>query len=213
MKLLGLILCLFVLPAAAEPGGAPLAAALGVQIQKPVGDNLHFAHGSGVFLGGGLILTAAHVVKYNPQDPTVTVIMDGWKNAARIAAIAPNGLDLALLKVDPGEISAQRRAMSPVQLCPAPTVARQPVIVAADGAVTLSVTADAPLNSPAMTGDWTDILLTGYEQGASGGGIFDSDKGCLIGIIIIEGRSEAVKLTKFIPAAKIAPFLAAAITN
>src|SRR5579859_8017831 len=87
-------------PAAAEPADAPLAAALGVQIENPAGDNMHFSQGSGVFLGGGLVLTAAHVVKLNPGDQTAKVIMDGWRTTARIAAIAP-GLDAALLKIDP----------------------------------------------------------------------------------------------------------------
>jgi hypothetical protein len=198
-------------PVAAEPSGAPMAAALGVELQKPAGDNVNFAHGSGVFLGGGLILTAAHVVKINPQDPDVSVIMDGWKTAAKVAAIAPNGLDLALLKIDPAEVSAQRKALGAVHLCAAPSVANQPVIVVAQGTVSLSKTIAAPIQTPALTGDWTDILATGYGHGASGGGVFDAGTGCLIGIIIIEATAPGIALTEFLPAAKIAPFLAASL--
>lgn len=211
MKRLALLLALFALPAGAEPAGAPLAAALGVQIEKPAGDNLHFMQGSGVFLGGGLILTAAHVVKLNPADQTATVIMDGWRLTASIAALAPNGLDLALLKIDPAEVSGQRRILSPVQLCTTPSVANQPVIVAAQGTVSLSKTVTSPIQSPALTGDWTDILTAGYTHGASGGGVFDANKGCLIGIIIIEATAPGIELTEFLPAAKIAPFLAASL--
>jgi hypothetical protein len=211
MKHLPLLLILIALPAGAEPSGAPMAAALGVELQKPAGDNVNFVHGSGVFLGGGLILTAAHVVKINAQDPEVSVIMDGWKTAAKVAAIAPNGLDLALLKIDPAEISAQRKALGAVHLCAAPSAANQPVIVAAQGTVSLSRTVAAPIQSPALTGDWTDILATGYGHGASGGGVFDAGSGCLIGIIIIEATAPGIALTEFLPAAKIAPFLAASL--
>lgn len=211
MKSLALLLALLVLPAAAEPGGAPLAGALGVQIEKPAGDGVYFQHGSGVFIGGGLILTAAHVVKLNPADQTATVIMDGWQTGAKISAIAADGLDLALLKMDPSEISRQRQGLAPVQLCTAPTVANQPVIVAAQGSVSLSKTVGAPIRSPALTGDWTDILATGYSHGASGGGVFDASSGCLIGIIIIEATAPGIELTEFVPAAKIAPFLAASL--
>lgn len=198
------------LPAAAEPGDAPLAAALGVQIEKPAGDNVHFSQGSGVFLGGGLVLTAAHVVKVNPADQTATVVMDGWRTPARIVAIAA-GLDAALLRIDPSEVSAQRRILSPVQFCTAPTSANQPVIVAAQGAVTLSKTIATSIKSASFTGDWTDSLATGYSHGASGGGVFDASKGCLIGIVIIEATAPGVELTQFLPAARMAPFLAANI--
>jgi len=210
MKRLALLAALLCLPAAAEPPEAPLASALGVQIEKPAGDNLHFSQGSGVFLGGGLVLTAAHVVQVNPADPTVTVIMDGWRTQARIAARAAGGLDLALLKIDPAELSSQRRALSAVQLCTTGAAANQPVIVAALGGVSLSHTVAAPISSPALTGDWTDILATGFGHGASGGGVFDAQKGCLIGILIIEATAPGVELTEFVPAAKIAPFLALA---
>lgn len=206
MKRLALLLALIALPAGAEPDGAPLAAAFGVELQKPAGDNVHFQHGSGVFLGGGLILTAAHVVTINPQEPDVTVIMDGWKTAAKVAAIAPDGLDIALLKIDPSEISAPRKALAPVHLCSGAAAANQPVIVVSEGKVSLSATINEKIDSPALKGDWTDILATGYTHGASGGGVFDASKGCLIGIIIIGTN---VDRTQFVPAAKIAPFLAA----
>jgi hypothetical protein len=211
MNRFALLLALVALPACAEPANAPLAAAIGVEIQKPAGDNVNFVHGSGVYLGGGLILTAAHVVTLNPADQTATVIMDGWQTAAKIAAIAPNGLDLALLKIDPAALSGQRRSLTPVHLCTAPSVANQPVIVAAQGMVSPSKTVAAPIRSPALTGDWTDILATGYPHGSSGGGVFDAEKGCVIGIIIIEATAPGIALTEFLPAAKIAPFLAASL--
>jgi hypothetical protein len=196
--------------ATAEPQSAAIPGALGVQIEKPAGDNVHFAEGSGVFIGGGLVLTAAHVVQFNARDPKVTVAMDGWRTDGQVVATAPAGLDLALVKIAPGELSSQRRDLHPVELCAMATAPNQPVVVAAQGAVTLSKTVGEPIRSSTLNGDWTTILATGYSHGASGGGVFDALKGCLAGIIVIEAVGAGVELTEFVPAARIAPFLAVA---
>jgi hypothetical protein len=203
-----LLLALAAAPASAEPADAPLAGALGVQIEKPAGDNVHFSQGSGVYLGDGLVLTAAHVLAVNPNMASASVIMDGWKTDAKLVATGPSGLDLALLKIDPAELSRQRREMKPLDICATGTAPNQPVVVAAQGAVSLSQTVGTPITSPALKGDWRDILATGYSHGASGGGLFDAAKGCLAGIIIIEATAPGVALTQFVPASEIAPFLA-----
>lgn len=208
MKRLALLLALAAGPTLAEPADAPLAGALGVQIEKPAGDHVHFSQGSGVYLGNGLILTAGHVVKPDPANPISSVIMDGWKQNATLVAVDPRGLDLALLKIDPSEISRQRREMKPVDICATGTQPNQPVIVAAQGAVTLSQTVGVPIKDPALTGDWTSILATGYTHGASGGGVFDANKGCLAGIIIIEATAPGVAFTQFVPGSDLSVFLA-----
>lgn len=208
MKKLAFLLALAAMPALAEPSDAPLAGALGVQIEKPAGDNVHFSQGSGVYLGNGLVLTAAHVVAVNPKLASASVIMDGWKTDAKLVATGQSGLDLALLRVDPAELSRQRREMRPLDICAADTAPNQPVVVAAQGSVSLSQTVGMPITSPALKGDWKDILATGYSHGASGGGLFDAAKGCLAGIIIIEATAPGVALTQFVPGPQIAPFLA-----
>ena len=208
MKRLALLAALLAAPACAEPPEAALAAALGVQIEKPAGDNVHFSQGSGVYLGDGLVLTAAHVITVNPADRTATVVMDGWRNDAALVATAPAGLDLALLRIAPDALSAQRRALKPVEICAAGTRPDQPVVVAALGAVSLSKTVGAPIRSATLNGDWSDILATGYGHGASGGGLFDAQKGCLAGIVVIEATGPGVELTQFVPAPQIGSFLA-----
>lgn len=195
-------------PALAEPQDAALVGALGVQIEKPAGDHLHFSQGSGVYLGNGLVLTAAHVIKVDPANPSASVILDGWKTEAKLVAIGQGAVDLALLKVDPAELSRQRRDMKPLDVCTLGTAPNQPVVVAALGSVSLSRTVGAPIRSPALSGDWSDILATGYGHGASGGGLFDAGKGCLAGIIIIEATAPGVELTQFVPAPEISVFLA-----
>ena len=195
-------------PGRAEPADAALPAALGVQIEKPAGDSVHFSQGSGIFLGDGLVLTAAHVITPNPQVSTASVIMDGWRTDARLLATAPDGLDLALLKINSGDLSLRRRQLPPTVLCATGTGPNQPVIVAAQGTLSLSRTVGAPIRSNALNGDWSTILATGYSPGASGGGVFDAQNGCLAGILIIEATGPGIALTEFLPAVKIGPFLA-----
>lgn len=196
------------LPAAAEPLQATIPAALGVQVEKPVGDASHFSQGSGIFLGDGLILTAAHVIAPDPKVTKVSVILDGWRTDAQLLAKAPGGVDLALLKIAPDEISLLRRQLPPVALCAGGMTPNQPVIVAAQGNVTLSRTVGAPVRSNTLNGDWRTILATGYSHGASGGGVFDAQQGCLAGILIIEAVGDGVELTEFLPSDKIAAFVA-----
>lgn len=203
MKRLALLLALAAAPALAEPVDAPLAGALGVQIQKPAGDTVHFSHGSGVYLGNGLVLTAAHVVKWDPANPVSTVIMDGWTTEAKLVATGAHGLDLALLQIPPAEISNARRDMKPVAVCPADLAPGQPVVVAGLGTVAPSRTISGPAAS-----DWRVALGEGFGPGNSGGGVFDPYKGCLGGIIIIEGTSPGVAVTQFVQASDIGAFLA-----
>ena len=193
--------------AQAEPADAGIPAARGVQIEKRAGDKALFSQGSGVYLGNGLVLTAAHVVTINKQDPTLSVILDGWRVDGKVAAVAPAPLDLALVKIDPAALSKQRREMPALPVCEGDTKPNQPVVVVAQGALSLSQTVGGPIRSDALNGDWRDILATGYHHGASGGGIYDAGSGCLRGIIIIEASNGAVDLTQFLPPAKIVPFL------
>lgn len=197
----------------AEPLTAAMPAARGVQIEKPAGDHLHFSEGSGVFLGGGLVLTAAHVVTVNAGDPAVSVILDGWKIDSKVASIGINGLDLALLRVDPSTLSIQRQNQPAQAICPSDAAPNQPVAVASEGKVTLSKTVNAPIRSDNFNGDWTDVLDGGYHHGASGGGVFDAQRGCLLGVLTLEASrpagsyGPALDFTRFVPASKIAPFL------
>jgi len=208
MRKLALLAALAAAPALAEPQDAALVGALGVQIEKPAGDHVHFSQGSGVYLGNGLVLTAAHVVKVDPANPVSSVVLDGWKTDAKLVALGQGAVDLALLRVDPAELSRQRRDMKPLDICALGTAPNQPVVVAAQGAISLSKTVGAPIRSTTLNGDWSDILATGYGHGASGGGVFDAAKGCLAGILIIEATAPGIELTQFVPAPEIAVFLA-----
>jgi hypothetical protein len=223
IALLVLLICAPGVARAADAGDAPATPAeLGVRLEKPAGDGVHFSQGSGVFLGNGLVLTAEHVVKYDPAHSAVTVLVDGVRTPGTIVFDGTKeGIDLALVKLGAEVLSVKRLAQTPVHVCehnPAPS---QKVVVAASGAVSDAATIPSPIASQDGTyittgagGEtWTNILSTGYHPGNSGGGVFDPAHLCLWGILSFElggklgGNGPAVDFTAFVPATRIAPFL------
>ena len=210
MRRLLLLFVLWALPSAAAD--IPSPAQVGVRLEKPAGDGTHFSQGSGVYLGNGLVLTAAHVVTVDPENPKVTVVVDGWR---RDAVVIKNGhkdnLDLALIRVLPQGLSEQRKAQPQVAICDSNPTPSQPVIVAAMGNVSDAATISTPITSDGQAGTWTNLLSSGFHHGNSGGGVFNPKQGCLWGIINIELSGNVggrfLDLTAFVPATKIAPFL------
>jgi hypothetical protein len=195
--------------------GAPDPAELGARVEKSVGDGAHYSQGSGIFIGGGLFLTAAHVVKYNEQDRNVTVLAGGRPIAGVLARVSDNvDVDLALIAVDPAALPAAARNQAAVALCSENPGVSQPVAVVSLSQVTPAVTIATPINSKAQMGTWTNLLTTGYHHGDSGGGVFDPRRRCLWGIISLglSGRpntdTASLNLTAFVPASDISAFLA-----
>jgi hypothetical protein len=197
-----------VLALAGEPAAAPMPAALGVQVEKPAGDGAHFSIGSGVYLGDGKVLTAAHVVAVDPANKTATVILDGWRVEASIAAIDRDKRDLALLRIPPATLSLLRQTQRPAPLCLGDPPAGRQMLVAAQGMVTPAATVATAITSDGKSGQGTNLLSTGFHQGNSGGGVFDPEQGCLWGIILREMSGSTLDLTAFAPAREIAAFLA-----
>lgn len=184
---------------------------LGVRLEKPVGDGKTFAQGSGVLIGDGLILTAAHVVKYNPTDPSVIVLVEGQRIHGRVV-FSDAGPDVALIKIERSAMPALSRSMA-ATFCDEDPGPGKLVVVDAIGQVTRSKTIVAPDNPPHRPGDWTSTLGTGYHQGSSGGGVFDAATGCLLGILIYEvsghvrPNSPFIDITRFTPAPQISEAL------
>lgn len=210
------------LPALAQADGVsptlPTPAEVGVRVEKPAGDGVHYSQGSGVYLGEGLVLTAAHVVKFDPDHSHVIVLLDGVRTDGNLVFDGQkHNVDLALIKLDANELSLRRREQTPVPLCLANPAPNQPVVVASLGTVSNALTIPSAIELDASeakdTGTWTNILTTGYHQGNSGGGVFHPREGCLWGIINkemggpLKGSGVVVDLTAFVPASKIAPFI------
>ena len=185
---------------------------LGVRVQKPVGDGKTFAQGSGVFLGDGLVLTAAHVISADPSNHKATVVLD---RMPIVGTVVENGqtqnLDLALIKIDTQGLSAKRRTQAPIPVCPGNPGPNQAVTVASMGIVTQATTISTPITSDGQSGTWTNLLSTGYHPGNSGGGVFNPQTSCLWGIINLELSGtvdgKVLDLTAFVPASKVAGFL------
>ncbi len=200
-------------PASAWAADAPSWGEVGVRVEKPAGDGVHYSQGSGVYLGDGLVLTAAHVVNWDPVHPQVTILIDGVRTEAEVVFDSVSkDTDLAILEVRHDELTAPRRNQSHISLCSTNTPPDHPVVVAALGNVTNATTIPAPVSSMGAAGHWTNILSSDYPPGNSGGGVFDPVERCLWGIVLAERSGPingvVVHWTAFAPASVVAPFLA-----
>jgi hypothetical protein len=203
-----LLVLLLAVPAAARAQLPPLEV-VGVQVEKAVGDG-RYSHGSGVLLDGSLVLTAAHVIAYAPDNPSVTVLVDGRRVGAVVAYDGRRAeLDLALLRLD-----TVRAGAPPVALCPENPPTSAAVLVAGQGAVSPTRTVNTPITSKAqMVSGWTNLLDRGFDHGTSGGGVFDPKRGCLWGIVttLMAGPSLAdghhLEFTAVSPALEVKGFL------
>lgn len=211
---LPILLCLLTTPALAE---SPPPQATMVHVQKPAGDGVNFSHGSGIYLGGGLILTAAHVVEMDKAHPEVKILF--FEQAIVPGEVVLNGrtfspdLDLALIRVEPKDLTPRLLSEEPTAVCTTNPGLDRPMLVAAEGKVTSAKTIPNALErrdtGSNNTSGWTNLLSIGYHHGASGGGVFDPDRNCLEGVISLElsDPSRGIDLTSFIPASRIGPFL------
>lgn len=175
--------------------------------------------GNGVYLGNGVVLTAAHVAGLGLwREPLVgiagkklptTILKDGHFH----------GVDLELLSIDMSELPASL-ALRRMPLCTSPSWPGEPVIVAAPESVARSkVMAPATLARFAPPEFRTAIAYVA-DSGNSGSGVFDARKKCLLGIITRqitrkrlaqEGAkplSQSINVAKyFVPASTIAGFI------
>ena len=161
--------------------------AVGVQLEKAAGDGKMFSHGSGVYMGHGVVLTAAHVVKLDPDHPQVTVVMDGVAMPGSVAFMdVQDGIDLAMVKIAPAALRLlpARQNQAGVGVCAYNPGKSQPAVVISDGQVTRTMTVPAYTKTPPDNNPWTDRLEAGLHPGNSGGGVFDPIQGCLWGIVV-----------------------------
>jgi S1-C subfamily serine protease len=195
-------------PASSAP---PTPSALGVHVQKAAGDGVHFSHGQGIYIGGGLVLTAAHVVNYDPAHPGVTIRLDGALVRGEVIFDSlQKDTDLALIKLEASALSAKRRQQAYVAVCARNAAPERKVLVVQELDVKQSVTLDAPLRT--IGKDGTNILMMPVRPGNSGTGVFDQESGCLLGVVLQEagGALDGRRLDDvaiFSPSSSIAPFL------
>ena len=139
--------------------------------------------GSGVYLGKGLVISAAHVV--GPQSRTVGI--DGVSLAARLIK-GGGDPDLSLLSRPAGA----------------------PVILGAVRGITRTSIASAMLIPPEYRTKFSTLISEAETNGKSGSGVFDAEKKCLLGILSakISNNIEHKDIASyFVPASTIQSFV------
>jgi trypsin-like peptidase len=171
--------------------------------------------GYGIYLGKGAVITAAHVMGRWPAfiaNPRVVVA--GRELPARIVKKgSPETIDLALLLVDERELPVSLR-LRRNPLCKETARSGDDVIVAS-----LQKTARSQIELPqAIPPEFRrdfNTFIRDEDVGASGSGVFNAEKKCLLGIITtrtsvleFEGaKQHTIDFKHFVPAATIAKFI------
>ena len=139
--------------------------------------------GYGIYLGQGLVITAAHVVGHWPFLTRPHVVIAGRDFPTKIIKQGSYGqvdqVDLALLSVDAAQlpISLQLRRNP---LCQAPPLVGMEVIDVVPGQTT-RLHLISPLLIAAALREKFDTLIE--SPAGSGSGIFDAERKCLLGIV------------------------------
>lgn len=173
--------------------------------------------GYGIYLGGGKIITAAHVVGHWPSFTNPRVLIAGQDLPATVLKDGDaQQIDLMLLSVDESRLPFSLR-LRRNPLCAMPPAPGTRVVVATPERATRSVTISPLHVAPPLRARF-DTLISEVET--SGSGVFDADKKCFLGVITnkvekfdyrtVNGRT-ALERTGFagyfVPAATIRSFI------
>jgi hypothetical protein len=164
----------------------------------------------GVYLGQGLIITAAHVV--GSSNPPVRIA--GLDLLGKVVKASPfEQLDLALLSIDEEKLPVSLR-LRRMPLCQRPPVAGEPVTVAIPERTARSEII-SPLSLPLdVRQRFSTAIKDVASTGNSGSGVFDSNRKCLLGImsrkisVTPTGGGKVQDIAKyFVPASVIRAFI------
>ncbi|HXP97696.1 MAG TPA: trypsin-like peptidase domain-containing protein [Telmatospirillum sp.] len=166
---------------------------------------------AGLYLGRGLVLTAAHVAGSSP----LLVVAAGQPLVAKILKAGTfETVDVTLLSIDPAVLSSSMRALPPLALCEQAAVPGQAVVVVDQRGRPASSVIVSQFALPAsVPSNFATVVEDGPTIGNSGSGVFDEVSGCLMGIISrkIEWTNHYEQIRRslkyFIPAADIRSFL------
>jgi hypothetical protein len=148
--------------------------------------------GPAVYLGSGLLLTAAHLV--NPGADLSVAIARTQVPAKVLKQGAYDGIDLSLLHVDPSKLPS---TLPTVQLCSSPPWPGDPVIVI-DAAQATRSTISAPSVLPRdYQHRFPTLIRDVATTGNSGSGVFDATKKCLHGVMSRKFTSNGKDIAKY----------------
>ena len=163
--------------------------------------------GAGVYLGSGLILTAAHLTAVDAKMSVRVVGMFGTPLEAKLLKQGSfDDVDLSLLSADEQKLPARFERFR-MPLCEAPAWPGGPVIVVdAAGKVSRSHIVwphFLPYGARRKFSRWINDVAT---TGNSGSGVFDPNRKCLLGIM---SRKYMDIAKYFVPASEIRDFMPA----
>jgi len=169
--------------------------------------------GYGVYLGNGVILTAAHVLgRWTILENPRVEIANKTVSAQIIRKGSFPNMDLALLAVDKAAIPSLQLWLNP--LCRSVVPVGAPVIVVYPDRTIPSRTVSPQLIAPKYRAKF-DTLIS--EPEVSGSGLYDLQKRCLLGImsaaIVTAGLGPGLsRVGYFVPSSKISAFIAAKLS-
>ncbi len=172
--------------------------------------------GYGIYLGKGLVITAAHVVG-SAADTNPSVRIAGMDLPAKaIKEGSVEGVDLTLLSIDEHKLPIYLQ-MRRMPLCEKPPWAGEPVIVAVPEGTARSRIMSPQLLPPDVRTKFPTVISDVATTGNSGSGVFDAGTKCLLGIMSrkisarptsADEESEQKDIAKyFVPASVIRAFI------
>jgi hypothetical protein len=173
--------------------------------------------GDGVYLGQGMVLTAAHVVGHWPFFTRPRVIIAGQDLAAKVIKEGSfEQIDLALLSVEEAKLPVSLR-LRRNPLCKDPPKIGMEVINVVPEKMVRSRIISPLLIAPELRSRF-DTLITSPAD--SGSGLFDAERKCLLGIMSARVQKYSYQKRNgrivadangfagyFVPASKIASFI------
>lgn len=176
--------------------------------------------GYGIYLGGGIFITAAHVVGRAWMTGPKVVIGGIEYPTAVIKEGRFEDTDITLLSVEPS-LLPMRLLLRKMSLCRPPPFPGQQVVTVIPEGIAYSRILD-PRQLPAGAGRFKTVIADVARTGNSGSGVFDLRQRCLLGIMsrkitAPESRGNARQRKDvakyFVPAADIANFLPDALRS
>ena len=179
--------------------------------------------GYGIYLGNGLVITAAHVPANVAETKPRVVIGGEDLPAALVKQGSLDEIDLTLLSVDAAKLPV-RLQMRRMPLCERPPHAGEGVVVAIPEGIAKSRVLPPAAIPRDLQGHFDTAIGDVATTGNSGSGVFDAWSKCLLGIISrkisVARRSaglgtpvQSVDIAKyFVPASAIKAFIPSSVS-
>jgi len=155
--------------------------------------------GYGIYLGNGLILTAAHVAGNVAKTKPHVLIAGQDLPAALVKQGSLDETDLTLLSVDAAKLPV-RLQMRRLPLCDRPPFAGEAVVVVIPEGTARSRVVPPNAIPPRIRGRFDTLIPDVATTGNSGSGVFDARDQCLLGIM---SRKISVSLGQAWPGAPV----------